>query len=194
MTIIRDPRNGDGVHVDTSYRLFVNSKSSTVQHIISEEEENAYQVEGETVWTAAAGAENVLHLRNTSTDKNIIVTFIRLQIITDLTLPATGSYFTIETGETYSSGGTAVVPVNMHIGSSKTASATVYNDNPTLAGTSTQFEKWFPASSGDKQAYNKEGALLINPTKTMKITFTPAASHTGTAYARLSFFMEKPGD
>ena len=194
MTVIRDPRNGDGVHVDTSYRMFVNSKSSPVQHIISEEEENAYQVSGETAWVAASGAENVLHLQNTSTDKNVIITYIRLQVVTDLTVPAAGSYFTIETGETYSSGGTAIVPVNMHIGSAKTASTAVYHNNPTLAGTSTIFEKWLPASNGDTETYSKEGSIIINPTKTVKVLFTPAASHTGTAYARMSFYMEKPGD
>jgi len=194
MTVIRDPRNGDGVHVDTSYRMFVNSKSSPVQHIISEEEENAYQVLGETAWAAASGAENILHLQNTSTDKNIVVTYIRLQVVTDLTIPAIGSYFTLETGETYSSGGTATVPVNMHIGSSKTASADVYHNNPTLTGTSTIFEKWLPSTSGNTETYSKEGSIIINPTKTIKVTFTPAASHTGTAYARMSFYMEKPGD
>jgi hypothetical protein len=192
MTIIRDPRNGDGAHIDRKFRLFVNAEASSLQHIISEEDEEAFQVEGETAWSAASGAENVLHIKNTSTIKNLVVTYIRLQAITDLTVPAIGTYFTLETGETYASGGSAVTPVNMNVGSSRPATATAYEGNPTLAGSSTQFDKWFLAINGGTQIFNKEADLIVGPTKTMKVLFTPAGSHTGTAYARISFVMLEP--
>ena len=194
MTIIRDPRNGDGAHIDGSYRLYVNAKSSPLQHIISEEEESAYQVEGEATWVAATGAQNVLFLTNTSKTKNIIVTYIRLQAITDLTLPNAGSFFTVEKDENYSSGGTEVTSANMNVGSANTASSTSYNDNPILSGTSVQLDKWRPKASGDVQSYNKEGVLILKPSKSIKISFTPAASHTATVYARISYIMEAPGD
>ena len=194
MTIIKDPRNGDAVHVDSSFRMFVNAKSSPLQHIISEEEEKAFQVDGEATWSAASGKQSILHIKNTSTTDSMIVTYIRVQLVSDLTLPNTGSFFELETEETYASGGTAVTPVNMHVGSSKAAEVVAYNDGPTLSGTATVFDKWFPSSSGDKNTYNKEGVLIIKPTKTICVAFTPSGSHTGTAYARVSFVMEAPGE
>lgn len=194
MTIIKDPRNGDAAHVDGSYRLYVNSKSSPYSHIISEEEENAYHVAGEATWVAASGAQNVLVLSNTSKTKNIIVTLIRLQAITDLTLPNATSFFTLEKDEVYASGGVEVASVNMHVGSANTASATAYEDNATLTGTSVVLDKVRPKENGEVIEYDEEGVLIVKPSKSIKIAFTPSGSHTATVYARISYIMEAPGD
>ena len=55
MTIIRDPRNGDGVYLDGGNRMLTASATSPVQHVISIEEEEVYNLNGRVSWAAATG-------------------------------------------------------------------------------------------------------------------------------------------
>ena len=181
---------GKQAKVSGSHRLYVDAKSSSLQHIVSEEEEGAYQVIGTT--TAASGTETLLHITNNDTTRELVLSYIRLQQLTlagGTALPNAANYFSIRLGSTYVSGGAAVVPVNVNAGSSNAAAVTVYQTSPVLAGTALEIDRWYPVSDGETQTYSKEGALIINAGQTLEISYV--GDHTsGVLYSRVSFYME----
>jgi hypothetical protein len=71
--------NGYLAKVDSDFNLHVRSRSESIQHIVSQNEEEAYQCIG--LATLSSGTTTALHLKNTSTDKDLVVTYIRHQII-----------------------------------------------------------------------------------------------------------------
>jgi hypothetical protein len=187
---IVDAGTRNAAHVDTDHRLWVNAKSSSIQHIVSEIEEEAYQVIG--IATLGSGTVVVLHLTNNNPNKHITVTYLRHQVIgasggTDF--PNSSNYFSIRCGREYASGGAEVTPVNMFIGSGNTPDITVYNNNPTLTGTATEFDRWYTKADGDMNTFNKEGSLIIPPNKTIEISYVGDRTG-GSIYARISFIME----
>jgi hypothetical protein len=74
---------GSGVQakVDSNKELLVKSNSASLQHIISERDGEAYQVIGDFA-SVNNSTHTVLHIKNTSATKFLVVTYIRLQIVT----------------------------------------------------------------------------------------------------------------
>lgn len=176
--------------VSSNHRLYVDAKCSSLQHIISEESEGAFQVIATA--TAAIGTVVLLHITNNDPVDNIVYSYARLQNITlagGTAIPSSANYFSISLGRTYASGGAAVVPVNVHAGSSNVAAVTAYQTNPTLAGTALEIDRWYPTKDGDSEKYAKEGSVIIPAGQTLEISFV--GDHTsGLLYSRSSFYME----
>lgn len=181
--------NGKYAGVNINNRLQVNSVSIPQQHASSKDRNKAFQVWGET--TLAAGTVTPLHITNTSTEDTCTVTYIRFQVVDPAggtAFPSAANYIQIGYGQNHASGGTAVTPVNMAIGSTVTSSVTAHNANPTLSGTLTVFDKEYVKSEGDVERFGKEGALILLPGESMTVQMV--GDHTsGTVYSRISFFM-----
>jgi len=179
--------NGNGLFaaVDNNNRLATSSVSYDRQHIVSKLDNKAFQVIGSA--SIASGTENVLHVINDTVDQTLTTTFIRVQVITDATVPVVGEYFEIGDGLTYSSGGTVASPVNMYIGSSISSGATCYQDNPTLTGTFVPTDRHYTRANGDQETYNKRGALIVPPGQAFTVRYT--GTGTGIAYSRVSFYV-----
>lgn len=181
---------GQGAKVSSTNRMYVDAKCSSLQHIVSEEEEGAYQVIGIT--TAAAATEVLLHITNNDTANGMVFSYARLQNITlagGTALPNAANYFSIRLGRTYVSGGAAVIPVNVHGGSSNTADVTAYQTSPVLAGTALEIDRWYPTKDGDIEKYAKEGSVIVPAGQTIEVSYV--GDHTsGTLYSRASFYME----
>ena len=176
---------GYKAHVTNEHELVVRAVSESIQRHRSEVGD-AYQVIGDF---AAVNNSTfpVLHIKNTHTSKVMYITYIRLQPVS-LSGGAFSSdtFFSIGTGRTVASGGTVVTPVNMNLGSGKTANATCTDNNPTMSGTFTEFDRWYPDANHKMQTFNKEGSISLAQNDTLEITLR--SNHTdGTAYARVSF-------
>lgn len=187
-------RDGQGTGklagVTSENRLKTVSKSESLQHLISKDYEQAYQVIG--IATLANGTTTALHVKNTSGDKNLIATYIRHQILDPsggTTLPNASNYFSMAIGRTYSSDGSAAMPVNVYAGSGNSAEVVVYQGAPTLVGTALEIDRWYTKTEGDMSPFNKEGALIIPPNKTFELRYIGDQT-SGTIYTRLSFLME----
>jgi hypothetical protein len=185
--------NGYLAKVDKDQKLTVYSTSASQQHVVSESAQQAYQVIG-TV-TPLSGTAPILHIKNTSSTKSIVVTYIRHQVLDPsggTALPNASCYFKVALGRTYSSGGTEVTPVNVFAGSGNTADVTAYSGASaiTLAGTASEIDRWYTKAEGDMSSFNKEGALIIPPSQTIECSYV--SDHTsGTVYTRVSFLMEE---
>jgi hypothetical protein len=191
--------DGTGVNgsakVNDKNELQVRATNHPIQHVISERDGQAYQVVGDFA-SVNNSTHTILHLKNTSTTKNMYITYIRVQTV-DLaggtTLPSANTYWQVGTGTTYSSGGTAVTPVNVNFSSANQASATAYDNNPTLGGSFTETDRYYVQSEADAVTYRKEAVMILGPNDTIDVRLI--SDHTsGTAYARISFFYENADD
>jgi len=185
--------NGKWARVSERNRLFVNSKSAPIQHIAAIEDQSTFQVIGTA--TCANGTVTPLTIKNTGTETEIVLTYIRWQIL-DPTggspIPNASNYLQIGYDAEFSSGGSVATPVNMTAGSSQTSNATCYGTNPTLTGSLTVFDRHYPKAEGDMYSFNKEGAAILKPGQS--ISFQYVGDHTaGTVYVRCSFYTEPLG-
>jgi len=175
--------------VDSDNRLRTYAKSASIQHVVSEHDEGAYQIIG--IATLSAGTVPVLHIKNVSSDTNMVITYIRHQVIGaagGTAFPNDSNYFSVRLGRTYSSGGDTATPVNVFSGSGNVAKITAYQNEPTLSGTADEIDRWYTKSDGDMNTYNKEGALLVPPNKTIEVAYVGDRT-SGTIMARISFIM-----
>lgn len=183
--------SGYSVKVDSNNEMLVKSNSSSLQHIVSLRDGESYQVVGDFA-SVNNSTHTVLHLKNTSSTKYVVITYIRAQTV-DLAggtaAPNAGLYWQLGTGTTVSSGGTAVIPVNVNFTSGNVANATCTDNNPTMAGTFTEIDRYYIQSESDTVTYNKEGSIVLGKDDTLELRVT-ADSTSGTAYARVSFYYE----
>lgn len=187
-------RDGTGTStlakVGLDNRLNTRSLALSLQHIISDDNQRAFQAIGTA--TLASGTVTALHLKNEHTSFKMVVTYIRHQIIGasgGTSFPNVSNFFKLSLGRTYVSGGTSVSSVNVFGGSPNTSEVTIFNDSPTLAGTEREIDRWYTKADGDMNPLNKEGSLIIPPGETMELSYT--GDHTsGIIYSRISFVME----
>lgn len=189
--IIRDGTGkGYNAKVDKENRLYVNSKSGSVQHTISIEEQQAYQVIG--IASLSPGTVHALHLKNTSPDKAIVVTYFRHQIVGasgGSSFPNVNNYFSVGLGGVYSSGGSAAIPVNVASGSGNTADVSAYEGNPTLSGIIKEIDRWYTKANGDMNTFSKEGSVIILPGRSIQFSYIGDQT-AGILYSRLSFYVQ----
>jgi hypothetical protein len=184
---------GQGYYAGVNFenRLMVTAKTESLQHLISQDYGQAYQAIGTA--TLASGRVTVLHLKNTSSDKNMVVTYIRHQVVGatgGTAFPNALNYFEVSGGRTYLSGGDLKVPVNVNRGSGNLAEAIVYNGSPVLTGTESEIDRWYTQSDGDMNTLNKEGSLIVQPNNTIELSYTGDQT-AGIIYTRVSFLMER---
>jgi hypothetical protein len=178
--------NGKLAGVDGDNRLLTASFNIPFQHLIAKDYQKTFQVWGEA--TLANGTVTPIHIKNNSSDRVYVVTYIRWQVVDQAggtALPNASNYWQLGFGPTYVSGGTSVTPVNMSSGSNAISSLVAYQANPTLNGSLTVCDKHYAKAEADMNTYNKEGAMLLLPGSTMAAQYV--GDHTsGTIYTRIS--------
>ena len=186
---IKNPSNGNQAFVSSDNQLFVQSENLSLQHYISRYRGQMYQAQFTD--SGITNTTNVIgHIKNDSSTLSLVLAYVRLQAV-DLSggtaVPSLSTYFTLNFDETYSSGGSAVTPVNMNRSSGNSADVIAYDSDPTLAGTAVEFERLYVTDEG-QPSYRKEGSIILGPNDTMSIKLV--TDHTsGTGYCRLSFMM-----
>jgi hypothetical protein len=81
----------------------------------------------------------------------------------------------------------------MNQSSGKSAPVTSMDNNPTMTGTFTEVDRWYPETQGLENTYYKDGSIVMGVGESIEIRVT--SDHTtGLAYARMSFIMEPSGN
>lgn len=188
-------RDGQGkgflAGVDGDNRLRVSAKTESLQHLISQEKNESYQCIGTA--TLANDTVVILHIKNISNNKEMVITYIRHQIINPdggTALPNVSNYYKIALRRTYVSGGIVATPVNVWAGSGNAADVTAYQGGPILEGTAQEIDRQYTKESGDMNIFNKEGAVIIPPNETIELSYVSDQT-SGTIYTRISFLMEE---
>lgn len=179
--------NGRLARVDSGGRLSVAAFNLPFQHVIAKENQATFQVWGTA--NLASGTVTPLHLKNNSSDKILVLTYLRWQLVSPAggtPIPNVSNYLTFGFGATYTSGGNAATPVNMSSGSSVVSTALAYKNNPTLGGSLQIADRHYPSVDAEMYTYNKEGSTNILAGSTFTAQYV--GDHTsGLVYVRASF-------
>lgn len=194
MGILEDGKGtGKKAHVNNENRLAVTAKSESLQHMVSQEYQQAYQCIGTT--SLSSGTVTIIYIKNTSSDKNLILTYIRHQVVVasgGTSFPNSSNYFKIALGRTYVSGGTLHDCTNIYGGSRNVAEVDAYKDGPILTGTEREVDRWYTKALGDMNTFNKEGSLIVPPNETIEFSYVGDQT-SGFIYTRASYIMEERG-
>lgn len=178
---------GKVVKVTATNKMEVRAVSIAHQHNVSEQNSLAFQTSA--TLAIANTKTNIMLIQNSSDTQDMVITYLRLATIGAAAANA-AAFWTIETGGSYASGGTAITPTNMKTGSSVSASGLFYNaagSSIVTAGTHVEIDRNY--ASNEMVKYNKEGALILPKNQSLLITHTGSTT-AGTAYCRVSFFYE----
>jgi len=184
---IQNSSDGTLAGVSSQNQLRVVAESHELQHQVSFYEENTYQVLAIDA-TVTATTDQVLHIKNTSATKKCVITYIRMQAVTDITVAEVTEYWSLILGDTVASGGSAGVITNMNASSGKVAEVTATIADPSMDGVGVEIDRYYPTKSGDECIFNKHGAIVLGLNDTLHIAFTSGAA-AGHAKARITFSM-----
>ena len=191
---IADALTGKSAAVDNLNRLQVRSVSEPIQHWISHERGLSFQVLGET--TLASGTVWPLFIKNTDTTNQIVFTRIRHQVIDQAggtAIPNVNNYLKMSFDTTYTSGGTALTPANMHRGKANSPVLLAYS-GATLSTTNEIIaDKWFTQLEADMYVWDQEGSLILSPGQTLAFGYTGNQT-SGLVSVRVSFVIMGPGE
>ena len=184
---IQNHSDGTIAGVTDEHQLEVQAEIHELQHHVSRATGQSYQVLGVTD-TLTAAIVPVLHITNNDPDRKMVVSFIRSGVVaTNATLPNIADYFSVGFGTT-ASGGTEITPTNANRTSGSDALVTALSSTPTSAGTFVEFDRWYPASSGDRISYNKQGSVILGLNDSLEIRHTSTGT-AGTSWARVTLMM-----
>lgn len=182
---IKNNADGTTAKVSGDNQLFVVSENHELQHHVAWKKEDVYQVIS-TDTGITAKDQTILHIKNTSSTKNLVISFIRFTDMSSITTYAAGNYFAMGLDDTVSSGGTTVTPVNTNAQSGRVAEATCTGVDPTMGGTFVEIDRAYTVA-GDQLTYNKQGSIVLGLNDTFSIKFV--STGTGQATARVTFMM-----
>ena len=184
---IKNHNDGLIAAVTPDYQLKTQAESLELQHFISREKGQTFQVIGRTD-TLTAATIPILHVTNNDPDRLMVISYIRAGVVdSNATLPGVGDYIQLGVGTT-GSGGTAVTPVNTNRSSGKTASITALHSTPTSSGTFSEIDTFYPKADGEQQVWNKAGSVILGLGDTFEARIVSTAT-TGIAWARFTFMM-----
>jgi len=184
---IQNSSDGTIAGVTSEGQLKVVSENHELQHHISWHNEDVYQCLAiDTSITATT--DQVLHLKNTSSTKKLVISYIRCQAVSDITAAEVTEYWSLHVNDTVASGGSAGVVTNMNLSSGKVAEVTATIADPSMDGVGVEIDRYYPKQAGDEVVYNKSGSIILGLNDTFHISFTSGAS-AGHAKARVTFMM-----
>lgn len=184
-----------GLKVTENHQALVQAESQELQHFVSFQNGQVYQVIGGTD-DVVSGTNTLLHIRNDSSTLKAIVTFIRLQVppVVDATptLPGVGTYFQLGRDTLRASGGVGVEPVNMNFSSGNVADLTAFKDQVTVSGAFSEFDRWYP--NHEQHVFNKQGSIVMGLNDTLEIRLVSDQAALTAAYCRVTIMLKQNGE
>jgi len=185
---IKNHSDGTTAGVTKEKQLKTRAESHELQHHVAWVNEDVYQCQAIDT-SVTATTDQVLHIKNTSSTKKCVISYIRMQAVTDIAATAeVTEYFDVIVGDTVASGGSAAVVTNTNLSSGKVAEVTATLGDPTMDGVGTLIDRIYNPSSGYEHRYTKHGSLILGLNDTIHVAFTSGAS-AGHVKVRFTFMM-----
>ena len=163
--------NRDGVEMDVNANHQAETHSTTIKEIqwFSRHKRTAYSAWGRTD-TLSAAKVPVLYIKNTSSDKDLIIYKANFQTIAEAaTTPAVGIYWSVDLGSVCS-GGTAMTP-------------------PTIGTTGTETARIYPGVDGTLLSVDDGESIVVAPNGSWLLNYTTTGT-AGIASALVFFYMK----
>lgn len=185
---IQNNSDGTTAGVTTQNQLKTVSENHELEFHASWFEENCYQINVVDA-TVTATTDQVIHIKNTSSTKRLVITEMHLQAVTDIAETAeVTEYFEIIVNDTVASGGVAGTATNLNLQSGKVAEVTITITDPTMDGVGTVIDRIYNPRAGEEITIEEHGGLILGLNDTMHIAFTSGAA-AGHVKARVTFVM-----
>ena len=160
--------------------------------------QSVYTVFGIYTFAGAAAAVYPLFIRNDDPNNLLVIdniTFQAVNLTGGTVLPNAGAYFSIGFAQTYTSGGTDVVPVNANRTSTNVANGLFKQGNPTLAGTLIESYRIYPIASSiiSEPVIVRGNDIILGRSKSLSIRYT-SDNTAGTLIASIKFFYATPSN
>ena len=177
-------RDGSGhgflAKVNSDLQLETNAKVEDTLAWVAREKALAFSASSLAITTDGT-PNTVFILRNPSASKNLVISEIAVSCTTDVTI-------TIATAESYGSGGTGMLPMNMNTGSAIVSTVTntdcYWGDDITTTGTGIIFMNHVNLAMVPFREPTK-GALLLGTNKSVSISLDAAA---GIAFVSCKYY------
>tara|TARA_R110000744_G_scaffold3698_6_gene13817 strand:- start:5190 stop:5762 length:573 start_codon:yes stop_codon:yes gene_type:complete len=182
--------NRDGVEMNVNANHQAETHSTTIKEIqwFSRHKRTAYSAWGRTD-TLSAAKVPVLYIKNTSSDKDLIIYKANFQTIAEAaTTPAVGIYWSVDLGSVCS-GGTAMTPINLNTGSSNAAEVTALQSTPTIGTTGTETARIYPGVDGTLLSVDDGESIVVAPNGSWLLNYTTTGT-AGIASALVFFYMK----
>ena len=184
---IKNASDGSIAEVTPNNQLAVKAESNSQQHYISRNFGQSYQIFGRT-GTLTSATTTVLHIRNNDPERDIVISFMRMQLVGANVADSVDDYFELGFGREVGSGGAEVTAVNMNRKVGAQALVTGTDSGPTMTGTFLATERWHPPTSGSANTFQKDGSIILGLGDAFEIRYV-GTSTTGIAEARITFMM-----
>lgn len=198
MGIIIEDGLGSGTSAQVvNDRLRSLAVASSLSNHISIELETVYTVIGTFAMAGAAATVTPLFIRNDDPNNYLVIDSILVQAVAmtgGTALPNVGAYFSVGFGQTYTSGGTDVVPVNLNRMSTNVANGLFKQGNPTLGGTLTESHRIYPIAGSvlNEPVIIRGDDMILGRSKSLSVRYT-SDNTAGTVYVAVKFFYTTPG-
>lgn len=177
--------NGKLAGVDADNRLLTASFNIPFEHLIGKDYQKTFYALGTA--TPINGTTNVMYLRNDNQRDYMVISRFILQAVGlsgGTAVPNASNYFRIDFDADYTSGGTAVTPVNLTSGSAVVSNVTCYDSGATATGVETG--RYYPYADAGVIDLQTEAAVIIPPSKGILISYT-GDNTAGVASAQVVF-------
>jgi hypothetical protein len=185
MTIIKDG-TGEGylAKVDSDNFLHVSARTYTLMTNVSIRDQFAFSAIGTTQIVANTEKTVLIIINNAASLIPVAVKSIVQSLQGESGKPVTFKGYVGK--KTYTSGGTQITPANFYAGSSNILNVTIYQDNNpsdlVLGGVDYEFGRIFMETTGTTE-FLFDGAMIIPPGGSGRVTVTGATGAAGTNYA-----------
>lgn len=177
MTVIKDG-TGTSMLAKVCHQNMLATESVTIPNVAyaSQVDANTYQVVGITT-IAAVGTEKTVSVLINNGDRSIAISRILISIEGETDKPVQLRAFLGQ--RTYTSGGTAKTPVNLHVTSTNVSDTSFYYDNPVLGGTDSEFG-YFVLESTTAIVIPIDGQIVLPQSASIRHTCEGATGAAGT--------------
>jgi len=179
--------NGFKQKVDKNFRSHVKAFIVSEAHAISADELNGFSLLA--IDTVPQSELKMMLITNTHETKVLVVNRIRMSTI-GVAAAAVGALWNVYIGGAFSSGGTDVTPINLHVGASPTATGTFKDSTASTivtSGTLTSVHKNYIAN--DFLQLEMDRMIILPRNTTLTISFTGSTA-AGTAVVECDFYYD----
>tara|TARA_R110000787_G_scaffold273324_1_gene381017 strand:- start:508 stop:1050 length:543 start_codon:yes stop_codon:yes gene_type:complete len=173
--------------VNKNHQAEVNALNSNELQWHARHKRTAYSVSG-TTDTLTAAKIPVVYIKNTSSDKDLIIYSVVAQTAAEAaTLGVVTIYWSQDLGLTCT-GGTAAVPLNLNTGSIKPAEATCLHSTPTLSVAGSEIGRIYAKANSEIISIDNGQAVTLSPGGSWSINYTTTGT-AGVATAAVYFYL-----
>lgn len=178
-------------------RVRVLSVASSLTNHLSTTLETVYTVIGTYVFAGAAATVYPLFIRNDDPNNFLVIDSVLVQAVGmtgGTATPSVAEYFSLGLTQTYTVGGTDVVPVNLNRVSTNAATGIFKQGNPTLGGTLLESHRVYPIAGSipNEPVIVRGNDLILGRGKSLTIRYTSDKT-AGTVMACIKFFYATAG-